>query len=49
MRREIDDEESSPRPQGPRRLANGAQRIVEIMQDLMHDDEVVKSGSSGIA
>ena len=41
VRREIDDEEAAARPQGARGLANGAQGIVEIMQDLMHDDEIL--------
>ncbi len=42
MRREIDDEEAAARPQGARGLANSAQGIVEIMQDLMHDDEIIE-------
>ena len=39
---EIDDEQPPARPQRARRLANGAQGIIEIMQNLMHDDEIIE-------
>ena len=40
VRREIDDDQASAGSQRPRGLAQRAGRIVEIMQNLMHDRQV---------
>ena len=40
VRREIDDQKPSARPQHARRLADGARAVVEEVQHLMDDDDV---------
>ena len=40
VRREIDDQEPSARPQHPHRLADGARAVVEEVQHLVDDDDV---------
>ena len=40
MRREIDDQQAPARGDEARRLAQGAGRIIEVMQDLVDDHEV---------
>ena len=45
MRREIDDQQPPTGLEHAGRLADRARRILQIVQDLMHDDDVEGNGN----
>ncbi len=49
MRGEIDDQQAAGGAKRPGRLAHGAGRVVEIMQDLVDDNEIIAACSTGRA